>query len=302
MAGGDLANLRLAGMLRSASDSESQEVSRYTLWADGLGLWASQDGDDGFTGYDFDVAGGSVGLERLFGQRFIAGVGGGYSYTDVDFDEGRADAEIESIHASAYATWFTEHGYVEGSFGYARQDFDHRRRVRFGGTPRKAWSDHDADLYSVSLGAGYRFEVLGVGIRPFGRLNYLRLEEESFREKGAGDVSLDVSSKDTDALTSELGLRVAGAIDTRIGTFVPYASSAWRYDFDIDDRTLETGYLGGRGTSFRVDGRDVKHHGLSTGGGITYLGGRVSVTAEYLGEFREDYTGHGVFARMGVSF
>lgn len=279
-----------------------EEQAKYDVWIDGLGQFGDQDGADGFSGFDYAMGGASLGVDRVFGRRFVGGLNAGYSYTDVDVDSGRGSADIQAIQGSLYGTWFTKQGYVEGSLSYARQQYDNRRNVVVGPLSATTSSDHDANVFGTQLGGGYRFDVGGFGLRPFGVLSYLLLDEEGFTESGAGGANLSVKSRTTNSLVSELGLRVARGFEPEAGTFVPYLSAAWKYDFDIDDRTLVGGFTGAPGTSFPVDGRTLDRNGALIGAGLLFFRDRYSASLEYLGEFRGDYSAHGLFARFGFAF
>jgi outer membrane autotransporter protein len=300
MAGSNSEVLSITGLLRPAVATEEEAL--YTVWLDGLGQFGDQDGANGFTGFDYSMGGGSAGVDRAFGEHFAAGVNAGYSYADVDFGGDRGDAEIGAIHGSLYGTWVTERAYVEGVLSYARQDYDNRRRVRVGELERTARSEHDANVFGAQLGGGYRFDLQGIGLRPFASLSYVLLDEEGFRETGADDVNLVVEGRTTNSLVSELGVRVARAFQPEVGTFVPYLSAAWKYDFDIDDRTIQSGFAGAPGTAFTLNGRDIDRHGALLGAGVVFLREHWTASVEYLGEFRGDYTANGVFARVGLPF
>jgi uncharacterized protein YhjY with autotransporter beta-barrel domain len=302
MAGSSSSVLTLAGALQRVS--LPGEDARYTVWVDGLGQFGDQDRGNGFSGFDYSMGGGSAGIDRGFGEQFIAGLNAGYTYTDIDFNKGRGDSDIGAIHGSLYGTWFTDEarGYVEGVLSYARQDYDNRRRVVVGDLSRVAKSDHDANVFGAQLGGGYRFDLEGFGLRPFVSLSYVLLDEEGFTETGAGDVNLVVDGRTTNSLVSELGVRGARAFEPGFGTFVPYLSGAWKYDFDIDDRTIVSGFSGTPGTAFPVDGRDIDSHAALVGAGVLLLRDSWSASVEYLGEFRGDGTAHGIFARVGVAF
>ncbi len=292
--------LSIAGLLGPAAASEEEAL--YTVWVDGLGQWGDQDPHNGFTGLDYSMGGGSAGIDRAFGEQFMAGLNAGYSYTDIDFDWGRGDSQIEAIHGSLYGTWVTERAYVDTVLSYARQDYSNRRHLEVEDIERTARSDHDANVFGAQLGGGYGFDFGGVGVRPFASLSYVLLDEHGFSETGAGAMNLSVEDRTTHSLVSELGVRVARAFQPEIGTFVPYLSVAWKHDYNVDDRTIRSGLEGAPGTSFAVDGQSIEQNGAMVGAGVLFLREHFTVSAEYLGEFRRDYMANGVFARVGFPF
>jgi outer membrane autotransporter protein len=111
-----------------------------------------------------------------------------------------------------------------------------------------------------------------------------------------------VDSRTTNALVSEFGLRVARGVDLGKSKLAPYLSAAWKYDYEIDDRTIVSGLDGAPGTSFPLDGRTLDQNAAMVGAGLLWFRGGWSLSLEYLGEFRGDYTANGLFGRVGMTF
>ncbi|MEJ2067710.1 MAG: autotransporter outer membrane beta-barrel domain-containing protein, partial [Deltaproteobacteria bacterium] len=140
-------------------------------------------------------------------------------------------------------------------------------------------------------------------IQPFVSLHYIYLDEESFRESGAGGVSLRVESRQTDSLVSELGARITRVFRIKNSSLIPEISAAWNYDFDVDDRMITASFAGAPGTSFSVRGQDVEQHGATVGAGLTFISkGGLSASLKYNGEFRENYQAHGILAGLRYEF
>jgi outer membrane autotransporter protein len=290
----------LAGMLGPATGSSEDAI--YDVWLDGLGQFGNQDATDGFSGFNYSMGGGSLGIDRSFGRHFVAGINGGYSFTALDFDAGRGNADIKAASGSLYGTWFTEQAYLDAVVSYARQSYDNERNVVVGPMTSLSRSDHDANMFGATFGGGYRFDLGGFGLRPFLTYSYILLDEQGFTETGAGAANLAVNGRTTNSLVSELGLRAARAFQPEIGAFVPYLSAAWKYDYNIDDRTIISGVAGAPGTAFPLPGARIDQNAALVGAGLLFVRGRWSLSAEYLGEFRGDYTSNGVFARGGFAF
>ena len=128
------------------------------------------------------------------------------------------------------------------------------------------------------------------------------IDEDDFSEVDAGAVSLDVDGRKTNSLVSELGLHVSREFRPELGTFAPYLSAAWKYDYAVDDRTIVSGFSGVPGSAFPVDGRNIDKSAALVGAGTLFQRDRWSASLEYLGEYRGDYIAHGVFGRVGFAF
>jgi outer membrane autotransporter protein len=284
-------------------DQISQTQAKNGLWFNGYGQWGDQESDKGFTGFEYDLYGGTLGFDHTFGDKLIAGLSLGYSRAEVELDHHQGDGSIKTFTGSLYGSYFTKSAYVEGAVSYGRNWYDNHRLLTVGATPRRASSDHEGDLFSGYLGGGYTFDIRKWLIGPFGTLRYTYLDEESFEEKGAGAVSLRIDDRQTDALVSELGIRLARVFKTKCGSLIPEASAAWLHDFDIDDRVITSSFAGSPGASFSIEGQDVDRNGATLGAAITFVHkSGLSTSLKYRGEFREKYRSNGVMGELRFMF
>jgi outer membrane autotransporter protein len=222
---------------------------------------------------------------------------------EVGLNHHQGDGSIKTFTGSLYGSYFTKSAYVEGAASYGRNWYDNHRLLAVGPILRRASSDHDGDLFSGYLGAGYTFDIRRWLIGPFGTLRYTYLDEESFEEKGAGAVGLRIDDRQTDSLVSELGIRLARVFKTKWGSLIPEASAAWLHDFDIDDRVITSSFAGSPGTSFSIKGQEVERNGATLGAGITFVHrSGLSTSLKYRGEFREKYKSNGVMGELRFMF
>jgi outer membrane autotransporter protein len=283
--------------------SVQQEQPTYGIWLDGFGKWGNQDEDGGFTGYDYEVYGATLGVDRMFHDRYIAGISIGYSDTDIEVDRDQGDGGIDTVYGSLYGSYYTKRGYIDAVLSYGSQDYDNKRRIIIGSIQREARSDHDGNLYSAFAEGGYNIDINAWVLQPFASLQYLYLDEEGFAEKGAGSVNLIIDDRETESLVSELGLRVSHVWKLNSSLLIPEVSVAWNYDYDIDDRTITTSFEGAPNSAFSIDGQSVEQSGVTVGTGITLMtkGGLIT-SVKYNGEFQEDYQAHGVIGELRYEF
>jgi outer membrane autotransporter protein len=277
------------------------EKATYSVWLDGFGKMGDQDEADGFNGYQYNVYGATLGLDRTFGTRFVAGIGIGYSYTDVDLDGARGNGDIDTIFGALYGSYFTRRMYVDAALSYGRQGYDNERNIVIGPLLSTVSSDHSGDTYSAFAEGGYNVDIKNWIIQPFVSLHYIYLDEESFSESGAG--GLRVGSRQTDSLVSELGARITRVFRIKNSSLIPEISAAWNYDFDVDDRMITASFAGAPGTSFSVQGQDVEQHGATVGAGLTFISKvGLSASLKYHGEFRGNYQAHGFLVGLRYEF
>ena len=291
--------------IRALYAGEVTEVPAWwrDVWVTPFGQWGDQDGEDGYTGFDYNVLGITVGIDRPVSDRLVLGASAAYTDTDVDQDKGHGDGDIEGWMASLYGSYSLDNAYVDGALSYGRNDYDAKRRVQVGTINRTARSDHDGDVLAATLGGGYLIARDDSVLEPFGRLRYVRLDEDAFTESGASSVNQQITSRDTDSLTSEIGMRVSRLYQKATGWLTTDASIAWLHDFDIDDRTITTSYTGAPASSFSIPGQDVERNGVTLGLGVGFETRKgVSTSLNYNGEFRDGFSAHGIIGRVGYRF
>jgi uncharacterized protein YhjY with autotransporter beta-barrel domain len=287
----------------------SQIQGRNGLWFDAFGQWGEQDQenryrwDGGYVGYDYFLRGATLGFDHNLTDQFMAGVSIGYSRSDIDLDGDQGSGYIKSLYGSIYGSYFYDNLYIDGIFSYGRNWYDNHRLITIGTDQRKAYSKHDGDLFSAYLQGGYYFDFKKWLIGPFTSLQYMYLDEEGFKERGAGSVSLRIDDRQTDSFISELGLRLTRVFKVKYGSLIPELNAAWLHDFDIDDRVIRSSFAGSPGATFSIKGQDVERNGATLGAGITFVHkGGLSTSLKYRGEFREKYKSNGVMGEVRFTF
>ncbi|MEJ2182617.1 MAG: autotransporter outer membrane beta-barrel domain-containing protein [Nitrospirota bacterium] len=286
-----------------ADGQYEKEKADYGLWSRGFGQWGEQDGEAGFSGFDFSVAGLTLGLDHAFGDRFIAGVSLAASFADIDLHNDMGRGDIDSIFGSIYGTYFSKKGYIEGVLSYGGQDYSNSRDIVIGPLASTASSKHDGDVFSAFGGGGYNFILDSMVLQPFASLQYVLIDEDAFLETGAGALNLSVGARKTDSLVSSVGLRAARVFSTDGGSLLPEISAAWNYDFDIDERVITASLEGSPDAAFSIAGQKVERNGATLGTGITFMNrDGFSTRLKYSAEIRENYEAHGVMGELRYEF
>jgi outer membrane autotransporter protein len=291
-------NLEATGTIPGAAQSEE-----YAAWVEGFGRWGDQDAGDGFTGFEYSIGGVSAGVDWLMDDGFLGGLSFGQAHTDIDLDGDRGNGDIKSTFGSVYTSWFSERQYVDAAFSYGCESFDNKRRVAVGEILETAESDHNGDLYSAYVEAGRNYNVERYILQPFAALQYMYLDEEGYRESGAGGANLIVSERYTNSLISDVGLRFYLPFERTLDTCIPEITVAWRHDFDVDDRQIRAAFDGAPGVSFTTEGDEISEDGLVVGCGLTLLNKKgTSVNIRYNGEIRGDYEAHQLSGGIRIEF
>ncbi|HUJ69378.1 MAG TPA: autotransporter domain-containing protein, partial [Syntrophorhabdales bacterium] len=282
----------------------SQTQAKNGLWFNGFDQWGDQGGSDGFAGFGYTVYGGTLGFDHTFSDNITAGLSVGYGRTDVDLHFGLGDGNINSWTGSLYGSYSKGNGYVEGALSYGRNGYSNSRSVMVGSDLREAESSHDGNAYSAYLGGGYYFDVgSGFSLGPFAAFRYVYLSEDGFSETGADSLDLNVNHRTTDAVVSDLGLRLAKSFKTGEGYLIPELSAGGRYDSGSAAHVITASLAGSPDAAFSVRSPGIEKYGLLTGASLTYVHkSGLSTSLTYSGEFRQSYKAQSILGQLRYPF
>lgn len=235
-----------------------------------------KDGTSREDGFDFDATGVIGGVDYRFTDSFTAGVALSWSQSDVDFVNNLGKIETDNHGGALYATWSTGALHVDAQIGFLRNDYDSRRNIVYPTISRVANGSTDGDQWTYSLGAGYELRAAGMSITPYGRLDYLDLDIDGFRESGSLGLDLDVGSQQVKSFQSALGARLAWVISTGSGVFSPYVGAEWNHEFKNDSASIVAKYAADPFNTFFViptDQPDRNYFTLSGGLSAVFAGG-----------------------------
>ena len=275
--GDDGRMLSLNELLRPAGQSGMAAGDEGADWLSGrLGAFVSgsigtgsSDASSEEAGYDVDFYSLTVGADYRITDSASAGLALGYAGAKSDFDNNGGDMKSTAYNIIGYGTVsLTDRIFVDGSLGYARNDFDISRRIVYANVNRTANGDTDGDEFSASLGGGMDFFAGGVTITPTLRADYLGSKIDGFTENGAQGLNLQFGDQSLRSITGSAGVEASYAISTNWGVVVPQARLAWVHEFDDDSRAITVQYAADpNGNQFSVitdkPDRDYVDLGLS---------------------------------------
>jgi uncharacterized protein YhjY with autotransporter beta-barrel domain len=212
---------------------------RLGLFLNGQGNFGRQDAIGDEQGFDFHTAGFTLGSDYRVTNNFILGGAVGYLSAGSKVDHDAADLSAQGFTLSAFATYYLgKMFWLDGIFTYGWNWYDTERQTTAGtvrGSP-----DGTQLAVSASTGADFAFGRLTVG--PYGRLDYVRIEVDSFREQGDSTQTLNVGSQEVTSLTTALGAQASYAFSTPYGVLLPIVRAEWQHEFE-DDPTSVVGSL-----------------------------------------------------------
>lgn len=281
--------------------SEDQAFADKHIWA--IPFYTRQDHDDsravsGFSGRSQGLA---FGADANVGTDTHLGVAFAYSGTDVDSNDKRSSADIETYQLTGYGRYaLTDFTEVDVQVGLGLSETDGQRTIAFLDDMPTARSQYDSMSFHLGGGIGHMIE-LGSAAQfvPSLHIDYMRLDSESYTEAGAGALNLDAESSELEAL--EFG--VSGKLRYRINSEASLVASFGAvYDAFNEQPKVTSRFVGG-GEAFVTSGLDASpwtgHLGLSLP--IT-LDDQAHVALRYDVEARRDYSNQTVSMKVGWSF
>jgi outer membrane lipase/esterase len=209
--------------------------------------------------FDFDAYGTTLGMDYRFTENIILGAALSYNDLNSDFDKrstvpgGGVDAD--GWGGFVYGTYYQDRFYIDGLAGYAKSDYDVKRKISisnnnalvFGGEDIKAnvKGSPDSNDYTASIGGGYHFSQGAMSYGPYGRLTYLKVEVDDYKESGAGKygLNLDVDGQDWKSVTSVLGGQISYASSQSFGVVMPQGRLAWVHEYEDDSTKMKATYI-----------------------------------------------------------
>lgn len=223
-------------------------------WVRAYGTSSDLDGDGNAHAADFEQRGLAFGLDAWGGEHWLVGASFNAMDFEADFrpgDRGEADAK----NVSLYASFQGQHAYLDvvTSFGWWNNEVT--RTIMVGDIDRQARSEYGGHRFATHLEAGW---VFGLGdnqqLTPLVSVEHAKLDQERFREEGAGDLDLIGGSQDVERTTVSVGLRWSVAFESGAWTLEPAAQVRWLHALGDGHAEQTLAFAGAPGIGYRVRG------------------------------------------------
>jgi uncharacterized protein with beta-barrel porin domain len=201
----NLSYSRLAGLMLAYNSSNISRLitakqvtapeSRYGAYLQPNLILGSQDTTTNLTGYDFTVAGFTLGGDLRLRHDLVVGLASGYSHTGAAFRGSGGGLENNTWPLTVYAAYLPKSFYAFGSVGYSLNLYNMERKINFGGLNRTASSSPTGNQFNAYGESGYDLNLKPLVVTPDVSLSYSHLWVGSFTESGAGALDLRVDSQ-----------------------------------------------------------------------------------------------------------
>ena len=187
-------------------------------------------------GYNYNAAGGDLGLEYRVDPKLRLGAVFGYSAPDVDLDVQNAHDQIDSYQFAGYGSFTDRNWFADALVTYGRDEYALDRQgvidVIHGATA--------ADVFSAAAQAGYLVDVGSFRAGPIAGLDYTHAVIHAYTESGDSLLTMMVGQQSVDDLIGDVGLELRSPFAWRGNFYSPFVNIAAERDFLGGGRTVTT--------------------------------------------------------------
>uniref|UniRef100_UPI0031DF1972 autotransporter outer membrane beta-barrel domain-containing protein n=1 Tax=Herbaspirillum sp. TaxID=1890675 RepID=UPI0031DF1972 len=249
--------------------SSGDAMTNRQVWLMPFGSRASQDDRDGASGFSANTWGLAAGIEADL-DNLRLGLAYAYGNTNVIGNtalsgagsHAKIDSNVLALYGSLPFSDLTLGFQVDTGWNSSRSNRD----LNFGGLNRTASADYGT--WSAHAGASLAKAVpltAATTLIPALRLDYTRLQSQSYTESGAGALNLTVAAKTTEALVLGVESRLVHALDAQSQLSAHLGAG---YDAINDRGDLVAAYAGAPGQGFTASG--IEHSPWIIKAGIGY--------------------------------
>jgi autotransporter-associated beta strand protein len=243
------------------------------IWVEPFGNWLHEKQQGQEIGFHATSRGVAFGLDAQFLGAWTLGIGGAWNATDLSWSLNRGHAYTNGLFGSFYTDLALGNFYFGGSAYYGKDWYDTARGIHFVTVDRQA----DAHYHGRDIGgqftAAYYFGTPACLFYPYGTVDYLRLDNESYSESGANSLDLNVEGYRSTTLRSEAGIALQ-VIDKNYAETIcisPLVSMGWVAEWPLQRDDYTAAFVNGP-IPFTVKGWDQTWQllNLRFGLGLTY--------------------------------
>jgi outer membrane autotransporter protein len=272
-------------------------------WVKVFGSWHDQDNRGGVSGYDGDSRGLVAGVDGDLNDTVKLGLAFAYSNSQLDSKSrvAASNSDTDTFQLVAYGSKALDERTelnLQADLGWS--ETDGARAITFVAPTRVARSQYDSTSFHLGAGLARTFSLSSTTqIAPEGRIDYTRIDSDSYTETGAGALNLNVASNRAEALELGMGLKLAHKVSdkTQFNANVGVA-----YDTINDQAIISSAFVGG-GAAFVTPGLQPDPWIGRVGVGLTTtLDNGAEIIASYDVEAREDFSNQTASIKMRWAF
>lgn len=259
------------------------------VWAKPFGSWAEQSDRNGVAGFKADTAGLAIGADGAVNDNLRVGAALAYAKANVDGSSSIAphDANVDVYQLIAYGSYaLDERTEVNFQADVGQNQNKGKRTIAF--TNTTASSSYDSQTAHVGVGLARSYPLNAkTTVTPSVRADYTWIKDDSYLEKGAGLLNLDVDSRSTEELILSLDGKISHQVDTQTSMS---ANLGVGYDTLSKRTSVTASFAGAPGVAFTTEGISPSPWLARGGAGLTHMtAGGTEITVRYDAEYRTDF-------------
>lgn len=240
------------------------------LWIGGAADFVRQSRSQGLRGFNASSEGVAIGYDNRIFNTVFAGVGLGYSHTNLHWENSAGRADINGFYAGTYATYDNQYFYLDATLLGFITNNRVRRHIEFAFIDRTAKHKHHNYGINPHLGLGLHMNYCTVNITPFADADYYYVQQNRFHEHGANSIDLHVKRNHSNLIRFEGGIKFARPFNFGDGFITPNASVSY-----VGHRLLSgKKYIGAFpviNADFAVFGSNELFNQVEIGAGVEYF-------------------------------
>lgn len=282
--------------------SGDEVLGERELWIKTFGSWADQNARNGVSGFEVNSQGIIIGADAAVSPQSRVGLAFAYANSDIDGDSRTApnSADMDLFQLIGYGSYDLDDAtQLTYQLDYGQGRTDGKRQILFMGTEAKA--KYDTQIVHAGLGLGHTLRLgEATELTPSVRADYTWVEDESYRETGAGALNLNVDRRDSESLVLGADAEVVHLFSDRLSTRLKLGVG---YDTIGERASLTSAFAGEPGLSFRTQGLDASPWLGRGGAGVSYrVTDSTELSANYDAEYREDYLNQSASLKVRWAF
>lgn len=254
-------------------------------------------------GYKSQNNGFILGLDRKIIDNVTAGVGVGYSKSDVDYNiNSSTNSQIDNYHLSLYGVYDLNKWFADAMVGYGLHKYDSVRKLLVNSVANNAKASWDGQQYSAKIGGGYRYDINSkLQIIPLTSLSFSHLAQDAYNEHGSG-ANLHIKNSDNNKLEAAIGSVLNYKFIADSFDVVTKLIAQYKYDFINDNGETSYSFIGTNGTFLQKNAKIARNR-FDFGLGADLLSrNNVSVSLDYNLGLKQNYQSHTGMIKFKYNF
>ncbi|SFV74596.1 Hemolysin [hydrothermal vent metagenome] len=234
-----------------------QKFLSSNLWIQTYTTNAKQDDTNNKDGYSLSGKGLILGADKkIRGTNSIYGIALSYGTSTTNSNNNQTNNKIDSTQEQLYLYLATQtkNSYFQAYMAKGIAQNKGQRDIILKDQTKKATSSYDSSLSNFTVTSGLKYKYKNIRINPYSILSSSIITTDTYKEKGAQNLNLEISNKELFKTSLTLGTSLATKFSwTSNHIFVPEIKYGYRKDFG-DESAKATAKFEDADSSFITNG------------------------------------------------